>query len=175
MKAIRSRRRVPRDGVRGPDRPQSATASYPSEAAHFGYLRRQRGGDLAVDLVGFGQGGVRGEETFDLDAQRASGPTGPSVGVINAWDGDCGGFGGRDDVGVDSIERVVSDVRVTSQPTWQMNPVTMMPATASAQAQPNATAISPDIAPAADRASSHECFASAIMVADWIRWPTASL
>ena len=64
---------------------------------------------------------------------------------------------------------------VTSQPTWQMNPVTTMPATASAQPHPRATPISPSMAPAEDSASSQECLASATMVAERIRRPTVSL
>ena len=64
---------------------------------------------------------------------------------------------------------------VTSQPTWQMNPVTTIPATASAHAQPRATPARPSIAPADDNASSHECLASATMVAERIRRPTVSL
>ncbi|OHW72361.1 hypothetical protein AFC81_03370 [Mycobacterium avium subsp. paratuberculosis] len=64
---------------------------------------------------------------------------------------------------------------VTSQPTWQMNPVTTIPATASAQPQPSATPIRPSTAPADESASSHECLASATMVADRIRLPTTSL
>ena len=58
---------------------------------------------------------------------------------------------------------------------FQMNPVTTIPATASAQPQPSATPISPSIAPAEDNASSHECLASATMVADRIRRPTTNL
>jgi hypothetical protein len=39
-----------------------------------------------------------------------------------------------------------------------MNPVTTMPAIASAHTQPRATPIRPNIAPAEDNASSHELF-----------------
>ena len=56
-----------------------------------------------------------------------------------------------------------------------MNAVTASPATGSPQGWPRATAISPASAPAEDSASSQECRASAISVAELMRLPTTSL
>ena len=48
---------------------------------------------------------------------------------------------------------------VTSQPTWQMNPVTTIPASASAQPRhPSRTPMESEHPPADDSASSHEVF-----------------
>lgn len=46
----------------------SGGSRHPREAAHFGYLRRERVGYAATDLIGCGECGVRVQETFDLNA-----------------------------------------------------------------------------------------------------------
>jgi hypothetical protein len=56
-----------------------------------------------------------------------------------------------------------------------MKAVTASPATGSPQGRPKATATRPASAPAEDSASSQECRASAISVAELIRLPTLSL
>ena len=150
-------------------------ARRPGEAVHVRNLRRQRGGDAASGSISVNERSRGVEEAFHLDTQRPAGPAGSGVRCCDTRHLDGDRFGGIDDLWVDAVEQPVSDVR-------RYLPADVADESGDDDARDRvspsparATPTRPSIAPADDSASSHECFASATIVAERIRRPTASL
>ena len=116
-------------------------------------------GEPNAELVCLSDGKSGIHLAFDLDAQGVSCPACPGVGMA-----------------IPSAPAAIrSAVITTSSSTPSSSRRAMSVVTGSAHRCPQATPMSPANAPADERASSQECFASLIKVMDRMRRPTRSL